>query len=131
MLALSLVLVDNVCSEYTFIVRFFEAISSDDDRLLDPRPVGETPGVASVDSASAVEEDEVEASVVQLSRHEQAQLRGRGASEEVFRQIMEPAVTTWTTFVKSLLPSSSLTASAYFALLSMVQLNDALLALVA
>ncbi|GAC76504.1 vacuolar sorting protein VPS52 [Moesziomyces antarcticus T-34] len=128
--SLSLVLVDNVCSEYTFIVRFFEAISSDDDRLLDPRPAGETPGVASVDSASAVEEDEVEASVVQLSRHEQAQLRGRGASEEVFRQIMEPAVTTWTTFVKSLLPSSSLTVSAYFALLSMVQLNDALLALV-
>ncbi|GAK63379.1 vps52-domain-containing protein [Moesziomyces antarcticus] len=126
--SLSLVLVDNVCSEYTFIVRFFEAISDDDHRL-DPRPAGETSGVASVDSAS-VAEDEEEASVVQLSRHEQAQLHGRGASEEVFRQIMEPAVTTWTTFVKSLLPSSSPSVSGYFGLLSMVQLNDSLLALV-
>lgn len=156
--SLSLVLIDNACSEYCFLVRFFEGVGSDEDDELTAKAQSKlvSAAVGPDESASAVGDETVadgpEASVVQLSLAEQNKLQGRGASEEIFKQIMEPALSTWTTFTKSLLsPSASLAASAtsvalagatglsagsvsgpagYFSLLAMVQLNDALLQLV-
>ncbi len=104
---------------------------------------------ASTTGAEADEEAQFEATPVQLSTAERKQLQGRGASEEIFKQIMEPSVSTWTSFTKTLLsPTSSKGAVAsatsvvsgsatgmvggvggYFSLLSMLQLNDAVLGL--
>lgn len=177
--SLSLVLLDNACSEYTFLVRFFEGIGSEDDAVKPTPATGgsgastaSTPVQGAVgpdESASATGADDTtlgggaddeaagpEATVVQLSAAEQHRLKGRGASEEIFKQIMEPAVSTWVAFTKTLLTpatsagaslaasatsvvSSTVTGSAgggssvvgtpagYMAVLSMVQLNDAVL----
>ncbi|SPO23019.1 related to VPS52 - component of the Golgi-associated retrograde protein complex [Ustilago trichophora] len=176
--SLSLVLIDNACSEFCFLVRFFEGVSSsleNDEEASSAtskkdqkKEAGQ--GVASEESASAAGDETVEedntsssnnnpvASVVQLSLFEQSKIKGRGASEEIFKQIFEPALSTWTNFTRSLLhpnasSASTLAASAtsvvsgsgvaagsgggsiggpagYFSLLSMVQLNDALLSLI-
>ncbi|CBQ71759.1 conserved hypothetical protein [Sporisorium reilianum SRZ2] len=179
--SLSLVLLDNACSEYTFLVRFFEGIGSEDDAAQAERAGGgskgsaaSTPGAGATvgpdESASVTGGDDTvggadddaagpEPTVVQLSAAEQRRLKGRGASDEIFKQIMEPSVSTWVSFTKTLLTpatsaGASLAASAtsvvsstvtgssnaggagssvastpagYFALLSMIQLNDALL----
>ncbi|SJX61630.1 related to VPS52-component of the Golgi-associated retrograde protein complex [Sporisorium reilianum f. sp. reilianum] len=168
--SLSLVLLDNACSEYTFLVRFFEGIGSEDDVAQAERAGGgskgsaaSTPGAGAAvgpdESASVTGADDTvggadddaagpEPTVVQLSAAEQRRLKGRGASDEIFKQIMEPSVSTWVSFTKTLLTpatsvvSSTVTGSStaggagssvastpagYFALLSMIQLNDALL----
>ncbi|SPO24726.1 related to VPS52 - component of the Golgi-associated retrograde protein complex [Ustilago trichophora] len=174
--SLSLVLIDNACSEFCFLARFFEGVSSSENdqeessatlKQDQKKEVGQ--GVVLEESASVAGDDTVEednsndpvASVVQLSLVEQSKIKGRGATEEIFKQIFEPALSTWSTFTRSLLNASSastLAASAtsvvsgsglgvgsvvggggggsvggpagYFSLLSMVQLNDALLGLV-
>ena len=162
--SLSLVLLDNACSEYTFLVRFFEGISDDVEPATsraDERSKASTVGgaVGPDESASVTGADETvdeeagpEATVVQLGAAEQRRLKGRGASDEIFKQVMEPSVATWVTFSKTLLsvPTSTTTAvvsaataatggggssgtgmtpGGYFSLLSMLTLNDALLEL--
>lgn len=141
--SLSLVLIDNACSEYTFLVRFFEG----EEEV----PAPSAKEVAGDDSVSMVGEDDdsgPEASVIQLSTAEQAKLKPRrGATNEIFKQIFEPAISTYTSFGKAILTptasaASSLAATAtgasatpstgpggYFSLLSMLQLNDSLLGL--
>lgn len=155
--SVSLVLVDNACSEYTFLVRFFEGVADDSNpSSTEAKEVG-TITEDSVSLAGDVTPTQSdtgpEASVVQLSAAEQSRLKGKGATEEIFRQIMEPSITTWVNFTKSLLTpqgssASVIAASAssvvsgsglgrrvggvgeYFSLLSMLTLNDALLNLV-
>ncbi|KAJ9478386.1 Vacuolar protein sorting-associated protein 52 [Pseudozyma hubeiensis] len=152
--SLSLVLMDNACSEYCFLVRFFEGAGQQED---DISTGNEKPGDDADESISVVDteaggEEGVEATVVQLSSAEQKRMQSRGATEEIFKQIFEPAISTWTTFTKSLLSAASgggagLAASAtsvvsggvgggvdgggsvsgYFSLLSMIRLNDSVL----
>ncbi|KAN0063414.1 Vacuolar protein sorting-associated protein 52 [Thecaphora frezii] len=134
--ALSLVLVDNACSEFTFLARFFENLQ--DEGGPDAQPSKTANGdqiVAPDESASAAGEatDDVadarvdpEPSVVQLSRSEQRQMKGRGASDEIFKQVLEPALSTWATFAKTLLSP----APPLLSLLTMLRLNDVLLSVV-
>ncbi|KAJ1029789.1 hypothetical protein NDA13_003030 [Ustilago tritici] len=153
--SLSLVLIDNACSEFTFLVRFFQGISEDLPSTQEAR-VGEESADTSQagDATPTHSETGPEPSVVQLSLTEQSKMKGKGATEEIFRQIMEPCITTWSNFATSLLmppgsAASSIAASAtsvvsassiatggvggvgaYFSLLSMLTLNDALSGLV-
>uniref|UniRef100_V5GNK9 Uncharacterized protein n=1 Tax=Kalmanozyma brasiliensis (strain GHG001) TaxID=1365824 RepID=V5GNK9_KALBG len=156
--SLSLVLVDNVCSEYTFLARFFEGVGKDGSSPTGGKSSVSTPmhevgpeESASITGDEMMEEPELDATPVQLSSAERKQLKGRGASEEIFKQIMEPSVSTWSSFTKSLLTPASAKGAAglaatatsvvsaggggiaspsgYFSLLSMLQLNDAVLGL--
>ncbi|SAM80025.1 related to VPS52-component of the Golgi-associated retrograde protein complex [Ustilago bromivora] len=154
--SLSLVLIDNACSEFTFLVRFFQGISEDLPSTQEAR-VGEEESADTSQAGDATptqSETGPEPSVVQLSLTEQSKMKGKGATEEIFRQIMEPCITTWSNFATSLLmppgsAASSIAASAtsvvsassiatggvggvgaYFSLLSMLTLNDALSGLV-
>ncbi|KAJ1027526.1 hypothetical protein NDA18_003529 [Ustilago nuda] len=154
--SLSLVLIDNACSEFTFLVRFFQAISEDLPSTQEAR-VGEEESADTSQAGDATptqSETAPEPSVVQLSLAEQSKMKGKGATEEIFRQIMEPCITTWSNFATSLLmppgsAASNIAASAtsvvsassiatggvggvgaYFSLLSMLTLNDALSGLV-
>nr|CDI52417.1 conserved hypothetical protein [Melanopsichium pennsylvanicum 4] len=139
--SLGLVMVDNACSEYCFITRFFEGIStssssfSDDDNEDDQITTknltdAEKNGMAPEESASVTgsntstrivseqgeaEQDQgPEASVVQLSLVEQAKLKGRGASEEMLKQIYDPSLNTFSSFTRTLLSSSSSFGSSSF-----------------
>ncbi|EPQ26611.1 uncharacterized protein PFL1_05932 [Pseudozyma flocculosa PF-1] len=146
--AISLVMVDNSCSEYTFLVRFFENLQDDTVVVVAPTPsalkaaagdgsnggalgddgsrAGTAPGDEDAEPEAAAAEPEPEPSVVQLSRSEQRQMKGRGASDEIFKQVLEPALSTWTTFTKSLLTP----APPLLSLLTMLRLNETLLKLV-
>lgn len=164
--SLSLVLMDNACSEYTFLVRFFEGVGAqEEDASVESRQqkgsvASASAGMDGEESASvnaeAVDGDErgPEASVVQLSGVEQKQMQGRGASDEIFKQIFEPCVSTWTRFAKTMVSPAASTgsvlaasassvvsgssgasastsiatsASGYFSLLTMIQLNERIL----
>ena len=70
--SIALVLVDNACSEYAFLLRFFELPASS---------------------------DETASSVVALTADEMAH---RGASDEIFRQIFEPAISNFTVRISPL-----------------------------
>ncbi|GAC96434.1 hypothetical protein PHSY_004014 [Pseudozyma hubeiensis SY62] len=153
--SLSLVLMDNACSEYCFLVRFFEGAGQQEDEIpVANEKVGDDTmdeSISVIDTEAGGEEG-VEATVVQLSSAEQQRMQSRGATEEIFKQIFEPSISTWTTFSKSLLSAASsggagLAASAtsvvsgsvgsgvegggsvsgYFSLLSMIRLNDSVL----
>lgn len=49
------------------------------------------------------QEDEAGASVVRLSKREQRAQQGRGAADEIWRQVMEPALGHWTVSAMPLL----------------------------
>ncbi|PWN46639.1 hypothetical protein IE53DRAFT_391189, partial [Violaceomyces palustris] len=144
----SLVLIDNACSEYTFLVRYFEDLQSETEPLVEEQAKSKASAASEVgdgvigpdESASVVGahaedvEDEVgsegsgpEPSVVQLSLREQKLMMGRGASDEIWRQVFEPSLITWSNFAKSLLqPQPPL-----LSLLSMIRLNDGLMRVIA
>lgn len=166
--SLTLVFFDNACSEYAFIVRYFEALASStphrrvhhsssgtngrgssrigsDGPLsppgsVPPTPISETDeysfhgdedGPAPSESASVIGgttgpplPGDSEGDLVQLSRSEQAALKGRGAADELFKKIFEPVIGTWLAFSRALLAP---TPPPLMPLLCMIQLTDQLL----
>ncbi|PWZ00705.1 hypothetical protein BCV70DRAFT_199972 [Testicularia cyperi] len=169
--SLSLVLLDNACSEYTFLVRFFEnaaapaeaeedgatgttkttktgtpqgqgksgtalgpdeSASAADENEASRHDASSAAAAIAITGAGAVDandvdiEAEVEPTVVQLSTREQLAIKNRrGAVDEIFKQIFEPSISTWNSFVRGLV----LPAMPFLSLLSMVMLNERTMAL--
>ncbi|PWN40078.1 hypothetical protein IE81DRAFT_325920 [Ceraceosorus guamensis] len=125
--SLSLVMLDNASAEYCFIARFFEDLESMPvkpsktlEDLSDDGPEPEESASAAGDAEEASEtaktsigggggtmREEAHGDVTHLSKREQQAMQGRAAgADELWRQVMEPVLGHWTTFVKSLLAPS-------------------------
>jgi hypothetical protein len=150
--SLSLTFLDNGTSEYCFLARFFERV---DVQGGSGDGIGDSTITSSVGSSSAVKvkkEDAIEidsdgplpeesasvqgheddneevaaGTVVGLSEAEKRRLRGRGAIDGLWKQVMEPVMGTYNTFVTSILATQPSLLSLY----TMLKLNDNILATV-
>jgi hypothetical protein len=92
-------------------------VNDDDD--------GPLPGEsASAKGDDDEDEEEKAGTVAQLSRTEKKRLRGRGALDGLWKQVMEPVIGTYTHFVNSILALHPPLLPLY----TMLKLNDAMLA---
>jgi len=129
--SLALVLLDNACAEYTFICRFFDDLSlaaqpggtshsSSAPRikgtaargtraLEDMAEEGPEPEESASVMAEEEGEEEVQGTIVALSVPEQRALEMRSAGDELWRQVMEPVLGTWTVSCALLLALALLT----------------------
>jgi hypothetical protein len=151
--SLTLTFLDNATSEYCFLARFFEGVdlsggigqgvgssivmsSSTSSSATKVKP-GDTSNMdnsddgplpeesASVQGGDEDGEEEVASAgtVVALSEMEKRRLRGRGAIDGLWKQVMEPVVGTYNTFVTSILATQPSLLSLY----TMLRLNDLVL----
>ncbi|UZJ52412.1 hypothetical protein CBS101457_001732 [Exobasidium rhododendri] len=148
--SLTLTFLDNATSEYCFLARFFEGVdmlngtrvgaggstivssidsTTDTSKIIkeDRTEIESSDGPLPEESASVRdgdgEEEEVTTiagTVVSLSEIEKRRLRGRGAIDALWKQVMEPVMGTYNTFVTSVLTTQPSLLSLY----TMLKLND-------
>jgi len=136
--SLSLVLFDNACSEYAFIVRFFDQLPSptslaeDDYDEEDEDEAEDTVGElgsgfnGSFSLASGPSRRRSVTNITRLTMKEQRTQQGRVAADELWKQVMEPALGHWLSFIKVVLNASA-TPPPLLSLATMLRLTAHLL----